>query len=125
MNQILARQFANEWIKAWNQHDIAKIAEFYAEECELSSPFIPEVINKPITEIKGLRNIRRYWEKAFAVMPNFSFELVSVMAGVDSIVITFHGIYSALSANAFYFDKDNKIIRSTAFIDLMLNQPRS
>lgn len=125
MNQILARQFASEWIQAWNQHDLAKICAFYAEGCELSSPFIPEVIKRPITEIKGLSNIRRYWEKAFAAMPNISFELVSVMAGVDSIVITFYGVYNALSGNVFYFDKDNKIIKSSAFIDLVLNPPRS
>lgn len=36
MNQIIAKQLANNWMSAWNKHDVSKLAEFYDEDCELS-----------------------------------------------------------------------------------------
>ena len=121
MNQILAKQLANNWMSAWNKHDINKLAEFYDEDCELSSPLVAELTRRASNELKGLRNIRWYWEKLFAAMPDISFEIISVLSGLNSIVITHKGPYGTLSAVVFYFNQNNKIIKSTAFLEVAVS----
>jgi hypothetical protein len=121
MNQITAKQLANNWMSAWNKHDINKLAEFYDEDCELSSPLVAELTRRSSNELKGLRNIRWYWEKLFAAMPDVSLEIISVLSGLNSIVITHIGPYNTLSAVVFYFNKNNKIIKSTAFVEVALS----
>lgn len=118
MNQILAKQLATNWVSAWNKHDISKLAEFYDEDCELSSPLVAELTRRSNNQLKGLRDIRWYWEKLFAAMPDISLEIISVLSGLNSIMITHMSPYNTLSAVVFYLNQNNKIIKSTAFLDV-------
>jgi hypothetical protein len=40
MTSEFARQFAHEWIAAWNAHDLAQVLSHYTDDFEMSSPFI-------------------------------------------------------------------------------------
>lgn len=117
MNKEFAMQFAHEWIDAWNHQDLDKVLSFYAEECELSSPLIAEILKKPIGELKGIGAIRDYWAQALKLVPNLSFELIAVLAGVNSLIITYYGAHDTHSAEVFYFDDNKKVIRSSAYYE--------
>lgn len=119
MNQVAAKKFALAWIEAWNSHDVDKIAAFYDEDCELISPILSEVTGRSMEHIRGVRNLRRFWGRSFELVPAFKMELVSVLTGVDSIVINFRGVYDTLSANVLYFNRDNKVIKSLAFFEIV------
>ncbi|TXI91528.1 MAG: nuclear transport factor 2 family protein [Neisseriales bacterium] len=118
MNKEFAQKFADSWIDAWNHQNLDKILEFYAEGCEFSSPLIEKVLHKPIGELEGLAAIRNYWAEALKLVPNLSFELVAVLSGINSLIITYYGAHDTLSADVFYFDANNKVIKSSAYYEL-------
>lgn len=122
MNQITAKKFALAWIEAWNSHDIDKIASFYHDDCELISALIPEITGRSVDKVRGIRDLKRFWTRSLELFPSFKMELVSVMAGVDSVVINFRGAYDTLAANVCYFNRDNKIIKVVAYFEIILGE---
>ncbi len=39
--------FAQEWIDAWNSHDLDRILSHYADDFQMISPFIMQLMNEP------------------------------------------------------------------------------
>lgn len=122
MNQITAKKFALAWIEAWNSHDIDKVASFYHDDCELISALIPELTGRSVDKLRGLRDLKKFWARSLELFPSLKMELISVMAGVDSVVINFRGAYATLAANVFYFNRDNKIIKAAAYFEIVLSE---
>jgi hypothetical protein len=48
-----AQQFAEEWIAAWNSHDLERILAHYTDDFEIPSPLIVERMNEPSGTLKG------------------------------------------------------------------------
>jgi len=48
-----AEQFAQDWIDAWNCHDLDRILAHYADDFEFSSPKIVELMGERTGTIKG------------------------------------------------------------------------
>jgi ketosteroid isomerase-like protein len=87
INAGWAREFAAEWIAAWNAHDLERILSHYSDEFEMRSPFIIERMGIPSGTLKGKEAIRPYWEIGLAAKPPLRFELLDVLVGVDTIAI--------------------------------------
>jgi ketosteroid isomerase-like protein len=68
-----AVKFAEEWIDAWNSHDLDLILSHYSDDFEMSSPRIVQAMNEPSGTLKGKNNIRMYWEKSLNQSPNLRF----------------------------------------------------
>jgi ketosteroid isomerase-like protein len=71
-----AKKFADEWIAAWNSHDLARILSHYANDFEMSTPFIPKLMGIPGGSLKGKEAVGAYWGKALEKMPELRFELI-------------------------------------------------
>ena len=108
-----AVHFADEWIAAWNAHDLERILSHYSEDFEMSSPIIVKLMGEPSGMLRGRSNIRNYWARALAQNPGLHFELVSVYAGAGSVTITYRG-HRGLSAEVFWFREDGKVYRAAA-----------
>jgi len=117
MNKQFANQFTHDWLEAWNHQDLEKILSFYHKDCEFSSPLISEVLKTPISELKGTEQLRDYWQRALKLVPNLSFELISILVGVNSLIITYYGAHDTSSADVFYFNADNKVIKSSSYYE--------
>jgi len=74
MDKEFANKFAREWVEAWNCHDLDKIMTHYAEDFEMSSPVIKQIMNIESGKIKGKKEVRAYWEKALAMLPDLHFD---------------------------------------------------
>ena len=94
-------------------HDIDKIMSHYAEDFEMNSPVIKELMNEPAGKIKGKNQVRRYWEKALKHNPYLHFEIINVFTGANSVVIHYKG-HRGLSAEVFIFNEEGKVITSYA-----------
>ena len=94
MNQILAKQLATNWVSAWNKHDISKLAEFYDEDCELSSPLVAELTRRSNNQLKVFVIFVGIGRNFFAAMPDISLEIISVLSGLNSIMITHMSPYN-------------------------------
>lgn len=108
-----AAYFATDWIDAWNRHDLDRILSHYADDFEMSSPYIVQMAGEPSGILQGKAAVRAYWASALQKIPNLRFELVNTLVGVDSIVIYYNGVRGP-AAEVFYFDPAGKVIRACA-----------
>ena len=56
-----AREFAREWIAAWNDGDLERILAHYADDFEITCPLIVERMGVASGMLKGKNAIRPYW----------------------------------------------------------------
>ena len=82
-----ARQFAEEWIAAWNAHDLERILSHYTDDFEMQSPLIVERMGVSSGILRGKEAIRPYWQQGLAARPPLRFELQDTLVGIDTIAI--------------------------------------
>jgi ketosteroid isomerase-like protein len=108
-----ARHFAEEWIEAWNSHDMERILSHYAEDFEMHSPFIMQRMSEPSGMLKGKERIRPYWEKGLAD-GRLHFTLEEVLAGVSSIAIRYRRHTGNSAVEVLFFGPGRQVIRGVA-----------
>ena len=108
METGFAERFANEWIAAWNSHDLDRILAHYEDDFEMSSPIIPAMVGELSGKLRGKAAVGAYWAKALQKVPNLRFELVTVLAGVDSVTVYYKG-HRGLSAEVLHFGASGKV----------------
>jgi ketosteroid isomerase-like protein len=104
-----AEKFAREWVDAWNSHDLDRILSHYADDFQMTSPFIVAMLNQPTGTIQGKENVRAYWANALERLPDLHFDLIEVLAGVDSITIYYHAVLGKRAAEVLFFDANGKV----------------
>ena len=114
MDKAHAERFAAEWIAAWNAHDIPRVLSHYADDFEMSSPVIVQVTGEASGRLRGKAAVGAYWAEALKRVPGLRFELLCVLAGVDSVVLHYRGAGGRLAAEVFHFGADGKVDRAVA-----------
>jgi ketosteroid isomerase-like protein len=109
-----AGHFADEWIAAWNAHDLDRILSHYADDFEMSSPYIRDVVGEPSGVLKGKAAVGAYWSKALAKLPDLSFELIEVLTGANSVAIHYYGRGRRRACEVFFFDAAGKVSKAAA-----------
>jgi ketosteroid isomerase-like protein len=87
-----AKQFAEEWVAAWNNGDLERILRHCADDFEIISPVIVVQLGVVSGTLKGKEAIRPYWAQSVGVRPARRFELLDVLAGVTSVAIYYRGV---------------------------------
>jgi ketosteroid isomerase-like protein len=87
-----AEHFAEEWVAAWNAHDLERIFSHYADDFEMCSPLIVERMGVAEGRLKGKAAIRPYWQAGLAAKPPLKFELRQMMVGVGAIAIVYRNV---------------------------------
>ena len=83
-----ARAFAEEWIAAWNSHDLELILTHYEEDVELRSPVAVKLLQGD-GRVRGKAALREYFELGLKAYPHLRFELVETLWGIETIVISY------------------------------------
>ena len=112
--KVDAKTFAQEWVEAWNSHDLDRILSHYADDFQMTSPFITQMLSEPTGTIKGTENVRVYWAKALERIPDLHFDLIEVLTSVDSITIYYHAVLGKRAAEVLWFDANGKVSRAIA-----------
>lgn len=113
ISREFAAHFAEEWIAAWNSHDLERVLAHYSDDFEMSSPYIARIAGEPSGMLKGKVAVSAYWAKALKRMPDLRFELVETLAGVDSVVLYYRSA-GGMAAEVFIFDTRGKVARAHA-----------
>jgi len=87
-----AKEFAQEWIDAWNAHDMDRILSHYIDDFEMRSPLIVERMGIASGVLKGKTAVRPYWEGALAASPLLKFVLHDVLVGTNAIALYYHSV---------------------------------
>lgn len=113
-------------IQAWNDHDSAKIASFFADECTYLDMAL-EVVHH------GKKAVTGYADETFIGFPDFTLDILSCFAGNDAVaaewdmIMSWKGPYPGMEgtpngktyrlkgSSVAHFDKRGKIVRNTDY----------
>lgn len=109
-----AAQFANEWIAAWNEHDLEKILSHYADEIEFTSPFVVRLFNEPSGTLRGKDRLRAYFTKGLGAYPDLRFELFHILTSLQSVVLYYRSVKNLLAAELMFFNPEGKVVKVVA-----------
>lgn len=112
MNRQQAEAFAQQWLSAWNSHDINAIMDLYADDVDFNSPFVTEMGIDIAGHISGKEQLRTYFKAALDKNPGLHFDLQHILAGSHSVVMVYKRMNKSLAAEFVELNKDNKIQRS-------------
>lgn len=113
IDRAFAEHFSAEWIAAWNSHDLARVLAHYAEDFEMSSPYIAQIAGEASGVLKGKAAVGAYWKLALARMPQLRFELITTLVGASSITLYYQGA-RGLAAEVFFFGADGAVVKAAA-----------
>ncbi len=108
------KQFANDWLRAWNAHDLDAILSHYAPEVVLTSPAAARLLNDPKGTVTGIAALRAYFKRGLEAYPNLIFELVDVMSGISSVVLYFKNQNGTMTGEYMELDASLKVTRVVA-----------
>lgn len=108
LSHEFATSFAADWIAAWNAHDLPRILAHYADDFEMRSPYIEQLLGDPLGTLKGKAEVGDYWRRALERMPTLHFELVATLVGADSLMLYYRGV-RGMAAEVFFFNAAGKV----------------
>jgi hypothetical protein len=114
LTREFADEFAREWISAWNSHDLDRILSHYADDFEMSSPYIAQIAGEASGTLQGKTAVGAYWKLALTRMPDLHFQLVATLVGARSITLYYRGA-RGMAAEVFFFGSDgHKVVKAAA-----------
>jgi ketosteroid isomerase-like protein len=114
VSRDFAERFAEEWIAAWNAHDLPRVLSHYEDDFEMASPLIIEVAGEPSGVLRGKKNVGAYWEEALRRSPDLRFEKLGVFIGAGSFAIHFRNQKGRLSVEMFEVGDGGLVERAAA-----------
>ena len=101
-----AAKFAEQWIEAWNSHDLGGILAHYCDDFEITTPMIKVMLGGGNGKLKGKAAIGAYWQAALDKTPELNFRLLDVTEGVDSIAIYYTSVLDKLAIEVMFFEEE-------------------
>lgn len=109
------QDFANEWVKAWNSHDLDRVMSHYANDFEITTPFIKVFMGAQAGDtLKGKKAVGQYWSAALSRVPDLKFELIDVAEGAASVTLYYRSINNKKGMEVMFFDNEGKISKVIA-----------
>ncbi len=109
ITDAFAQHFAQEWVDAWNAHDLDRILSHYDDAFVMHSPMIVRIAGEPSGCLRGKNAVRAYWAKALQLIPELRFEFISALAGVDGVAIHYRGANGRGAVEVFHFGADHRV----------------
>ena len=73
--ELSAKQFAADWIAAWNSHNLDTILSHYSPDVVLTSPAAAKILDDASGTVRGNTALRNYFKLGLEVYPNLHFDL--------------------------------------------------
>lgn len=109
-----ARRFAEEWIQAWNSHDLERILAHYSDDVTLCSPVIARLLGIADGTLQGLPAVRDYFSRGLQAYPDLRFELIDVLWGLQTIVLYYRNQTEGRTAEVMQLNAGGKVCRMWA-----------
>lgn len=101
-----AREIAEDWISAWNEHDLEKILCLYTGELEFVSPLVVSRLGREDGTIRTKRELRDYFSQGIGPGSELHFELIDVLAGVSSITLYYSNHRKQMVAETMFLNDE-------------------
>lgn len=107
-------KFADEWIAAWNAHDLNRIMAHYEDAVELTSPVAARLLGIPDGKVVGKENLRAYFQRGLEAYPELQFRLSDVLMGMNSVVLHYKNQDGRCTAEFMEFSASGRVARVVA-----------
>jgi hypothetical protein len=114
LNETQVKEFAADWLRAWNAHDLDAILSHYAPEIELTSPVAVRLLNDPSGMVRGSIALRQYFARGLETYPDLAFELLEVMWGISSVILRYKNQKGSTTGEYMELDSRMKVTRVVA-----------
>ncbi len=114
-----AARFASEWIDAWNARDLEALLGHCSDDLILVSPLIALSRHDESGRLEGQERIRAYWEQTIEKLPRQQFEIINILAGVDSLTIYFKSLFGRRVSEVLFLNDSGKVQQIVIHFDLM------
>ena len=114
LTESQVKQFADDWLRAWNSHDLDAIMSHYGTEIVLTSPVAARLLNDPSGVVKGEPAVRNYFKRGLEAYPNLTFDLLDVMWGLSSVVLYYKNQNGKMTGEFMELDGNLKVIKVVA-----------
>jgi hypothetical protein len=109
-----AWKLANQWVAAWNAHDLDLIMAHYEDQVELTSPVAAKLLGKPDGRVVGKANLRAYFQTGLEAYPELQFRLEDVLWGLNSVVLYYANQKETRTAEFMELSAVGKVARVVA-----------
>lgn len=105
-----AHAFAQEWIDAWNSHDLERVLSHYADDVVLTSPVALKLQSEG--QVRGKQALRDYFERGLKAYPDLRFDFQVVLWGLETIVLMYlNNFRGGRTAEVMQFNAAGKVTR--------------
>jgi predicted ester cyclase len=109
-----AWKLANDWVGAWNAHDLDLIMEHYEDEVELTSPVAAQLLGLAGGKVVGKASLRAYFQRGLEAYPELHFEIQDVLWGLNSVVLYYRNQKGTRSGEFMELSGSGKVMRVVA-----------
>jgi hypothetical protein len=114
MTKEEAWKLAEDWIAAWNSHDLDAILAHYDDAVILTSPVAAQLLGRADGNVVGKASLRAYFQRGLEAYPDLHFKLTDVLCGVNSIVLYYANQKGTRTAEFMEFSAAGKVARVVA-----------
>lgn len=104
-----AERFADDWVRAWNAHDVEAVLAHFTDDVLFTSPVAARVLPQTGGVIRGKDALRQYWNAALAALPDLHFQVVDVYCGESTLVINYRNHRGELVNEVLIFSADGLV----------------
>ena len=101
--------YADEWVRAWNAHDVDAVLGHFADDVVFTSPVAARVVPESGGVVRGKAALRDYWTAALTAHPDLRFDVVDVYRGESTLVINYRNHRGELVNEVLTFDGDGLV----------------
>jgi hypothetical protein len=101
--------FADEWVRAWNAHDVEAVLVHFRDDVLFTSPVAARVLPETGGVVRGKAALRDYWTTALKSLPDLHFDVIGVYRGESTLVINYRNHRDELVSEVLTFDGDGLV----------------
>lgn len=100
------QEFADNWVRAWNDHDVEAVLAHFHDDVVFTSPVAARVLPESKGVVRGKEALRLYWTTALALLSDLHFDVIGVYQGESTLVINYRNHRAELVNEVLTFDGD-------------------
>ncbi|HTE48113.1 MAG TPA: nuclear transport factor 2 family protein [Gemmatimonadaceae bacterium] len=109
MTDEQALTIANEWIAAWNSHDIDRILSHYSDDVELTSALVSGILGPGQDTVRGKPALRAYFLRALEAFPDLTFDFWGAYPGHESVIVHYESVRRLRAAEFMRVDSSGRV----------------
>ena len=103
-----ADSYADQWVRAWNAHDIEAVLDHFRDDVVFTSPVAARVVPES-GGVRAKAALRDYWTTALKALPELHFDIIGVYRGESTLVINYRNHRGELVNEVLIFDGDGLV----------------